>query len=298
MQIIQPLPEMTRWSEEMIASGKTIALVPTMGYFHDGHLSLMRLAARRADSVVVSLFVNALQFGPNEDLGRYPMDMQRDSDLAASEKVDVLFVPAAGEMYPPDFHTQVKVDRLTATLCGRQRPTHFAGVTTVVAKLFNIIKPHFAVFGQKDFQQLTVIRRMVRDLNWNIEILSHPIVREPDGLAMSSRNTYLSREERSKALSLFRAIQHAKGRFAENVTDATLLKSEINAIITSEPGVAVEYISFVDRDTLADREEIDSQTVLALAVKVGATRLIDNSFMGEIPLQATEDGELRCRGRC
>jgi pantoate--beta-alanine ligase len=280
MQIIHHLADMTRWSNEVIASGKALALVPTMGYFHAGHLSLMRQAGRLADHVVVSLFVNSLQFGPREDLSRYPRDLQRDARLAENEKVDILFVPTSEEMYAPDFNTRVRVNGITDTLCGQQRPTHFEGVTTVVAKLFNIIKPHCAVFGQKDFQQLSVIRKMVRELNWDIEIFAHPIVREEDGLAMSSRNTYLSSEERSKALCLNKAIQHAKARFADGLDDSDLLISEIRDIISANSGVSIDYISVVDKDTLSDKEVIDSQSVLALAIKVGGTRLIDNCFMG------------------
>lgn len=280
MQIIHHLADMTRWSNEVIASGKALALVPTMGYFHAGHLSLMRQAGRLADHVVVSLFVNSLQFGPREDLSRYPRDLQRDARLAENEKVDILFVPTSEEMYAPDFNTRVRVNGITDNLCGQQRPTHFEGVTTVVAKLFNIIKPHCAVFGQKDFQQLSVIRKMVRELNWDIEIFAHPIVREDDGLAMSSRNTYLSSEERSKALCLNKAIQHAKARFADGLDDSDLLISEIRDIISANSGVNIDYISVVDKDTLSDKEVIDSQSVLALAIKVGGTRLIDNCFMG------------------
>lgn len=280
MQIIHHLADMTRWSNEVIASGKALALVPTMGYFHAGHLSLMRQAGRLADHVVVSLFVNSLQFGPREDLSRYPRDLQRDARLAENEKVDILFVPTSEEMYAPDFNTRVRVNGITDNLCGQQRPTHFEGVATVVAKLFNIIKPHCAVFGQKDFQQLSVIRKMVRELNWDIEIFAHPIVREDDGLAMSSRNTYLSSEERSKALCLNKAIQHAKARFADGLDDSDLLISEIRDIISANSGVSIDYISVVDKDTLSDKEVIDSQSVLALAIKVGGTRLIDNCFMG------------------
>ncbi|MGB5884118.1 MAG: pantoate--beta-alanine ligase [Desulfobulbales bacterium] len=280
MQIIHHLADMTRWSNEVIAGGKALALVPTMGYFHAGHLSLMRQAGRLADHVVVSLFVNSLQFGPREDLSRYPRDLQRDARLAENEKVDILFVPTSEEMYAPDFNTRVRVNGITDTLCGQQRPTHFEGVTTVVAKLFNIIKPHCAVFGQKDFQQLSVIRKMVRELNWDIEIFAHPIVREDDGLAMSSRNTYLSSEERSKALCLNKAIQHAKARFADGLDDSDLLISEIRDIISANSGVSIDYISVVDKDTLSDKDVIDSQSVLALAIKVGGTRLIDNCFMG------------------
>jgi len=280
MQTIHPLAEMTRWSNEVIASGKTLALVPTMGYFHAGHLGLMRLAGRLADHVVVSLFVNALQFGPAEDLSRYPRDLTRDAEMAADEKVDILFVPTDREMYAQNFNARVRVDGITDTLCGRQRPGHFEGVTTVVAKLFNIIKPHCAVFGQKDFQQLSVIRKMVRDLNWDIDIVAHPIVREDDGLAMSSRNTYLSGEERRKALCLYKAIQHAKAMYSAGARDAGRLLSEVRAIISGNSGVSIDYVAAVDKDTLADKEVIDAQTVLALAVRVGGTRLIDNCFMG------------------
>ncbi len=280
MQIIHPLADMTHWSREVIASGKTIALVPTMGYFHAGHLCLMRLAGQLADQVVVSLFVNSLQFAPSEDLSRYPRDLERDTRMAENENVDILFLPTDEDMYFPDYNARVRVGGITDTLCGKQRPGHFEGVTTVVAKLFNIIKPHYAVFGRKDFQQLSVIRKMVKDLNWDIEIVGHPIVREDDGLAMSSRNMYLSAEERSKALCLYNAIQHAKARFADGVTDAGLLKSEIRDIISANSGVSIDYISVVDKDTLFDKEVIDSQSVMALAVRVGGTRLIDNCFMG------------------
>ena len=281
MQTIRQLADMTRCSNEIIASGSSLALVPTMGYFHEGHLSLMRLARRLADRVVVSLFVNSMQFGPNEDLSSYPRDLERDSRMATDEKIDVLFLPTDMDMYSSDFNARVRVDGITDTLCGNQRPGHFEGVTTVVAKLFNIVKPHIAVFGQKDFQQLSVIAKMVRDLNWDIEIVGHPIVREDDGLAMSSRNTYLTSEERGKALCLYKAIQHAKTRFESGLTDAELLKFEIRDIILANSGVSVDYIYVVDKDNLSDREEIDSNSVLALAVKVGQTRLIDNCFLGK-----------------
>jgi len=280
MQIIHSPADMTRWSNELIAGGSTIALVPTMGYFHEGHLSLMRMASGLADRVVVSLFVNSLQFGPAEDLSRYPRDLDRDREMAEAEKVDVLFVPSDKEMYLGDFNARVLVGNITDTLCGRQRPGHFEGVTTVVAKLFNIVKPHIAVFGQKDFQQLCVVRKMVRDLNWDIEIIAHPIVREEDGLAMSSRNTYLDKDERHKALCLHKAILHARTRFKEGMTDAEMLKSEIHGIIAANSGVAVDYIAVVDKDDLSEKKTIDTDSVLALAVKVGRTRLIDNCFLG------------------
>jgi pantoate--beta-alanine ligase len=280
MQIIRQLADMTIWSRETVMHGETIALVPTMGYFHDGHLSLMRMAGRLADKVVVSLFVNSLQFGPSEDLDRYPRDLERDTRMAENEKVEVLFVPSDQDMYSTDFNVRVIVGDITDTLCGRQRPGHFEGVTTIVAKLFNIIKPDIAVFGQKDFQQLSVIRKMVRDLNWDVEIVGHPIIRENDGLAMSSRNTYLSKEERLKALCLYNAVRHAKRRVAEGITDADLLKDEIRDIILANSGVDIDYISIVDKDTLSDKSIIDSNSVVALAVRVGSTRLIDNCFLG------------------
>ena len=279
MEVIQPLAEMTGWSKKTAASGKTIALVPTMGYFHEGHLRLMRMAAAKADTVVVSLFVNAMQFGPQEDLDRYPQDFDRDRELAAKEGVDVLFVPAAEEMYPSGYSTRVRVDEITATLCGRQRPGHFERVTTVVAKLFHIVKPHTAIFGEKDFQQLSVIRKMVNDLDWDIDIIGHPIVREADGLAMSSRNVYLSPEERQKALSLHRAIEHARSRVGEGLTDGGRLIEEIRDIILASAGVSIDYVSIVDNESLADKNTIDKKSVLALAVKVGDIRLIDNCYL-------------------
>ena len=279
MEVIQPLAEMTGWSKKTAASGKTIALVPTMGYFHEGHLRLMRMAAAKADTVVVSLFVNAMQFGPQEDLDRYPQDFDRDRELAAKEGVDVLFVPAADEMYPSGYSTRVRVDEITATLCGRQRPGHFEGVTTVVAKLFHIVKPHTAIFGEKDFQQLSVIRKMVNDLDWDIDIIGHPIVRDLDGLAMSSRNVYLSPEERQKALSLHRAIEHARSRVGEGLTDGGRLIEEIRDIILASAGVSIDYVSIVDNESLADKNTIDKKSVLVLAVKVGDIRLIDNCYL-------------------
>jgi len=279
MEVIQPLAEMTGWSKKTAASGKTIALVPTMGYFHEGHLRLMRMAAAKADTVVVSLFVNAMQFGPQEDLDRYPQDFDRDRELAAKEGVDVLFVPAADEMYPSGYSTRVRVDEITATLCGRQRPGHFEGVTTVVAKLFHIVKPHTAIFGEKDFQQLSVIRKMVNDLDWDIDIIGHPIVRDLDGLAMSSRNVYLSPEERQKALSLHRAIEHARSRVGEGLTDGGRLIGEIRDILLASAGVSIDYVSIVDNESLADKNTIDKKSVLALAVKVGDIRLIDNCYL-------------------
>src|SRR3989338_8511562 len=223
MESIRTPVEMTAWANKVLADGQTIGLVPTMGFFHEGHLCLMRKAKEKADRTVVSLFVNPIQFGANEDLSRYPRDFSRDSQLAEAEGVDVLFAPEAQAMYPPEASTREIVSGVTEGLCGAGRPGHFAGVATVVAKLFHIIKPHCAVFGKKDFQQLAVIEKMVADLNWDVEVIGHPIVREADGLAMSSRNTFLSVPERQAALCLFRAIGHARRRVLTGLVEARLL---------------------------------------------------------------------------
>ena len=276
MEIIRTPVAMTAWANRMIAAGDSIALVPTMGYFHEGHLSLMRQARKLAKRVVVSLFVNPIQFGPQEDLSRYPRDFDRDAALAEQEGVDVLFAPAVAAMYPEGSQTRVAVAGLTGGLCGGSRPGHFEGVTTVVAKLFHLVKPRFAVFGQKDFQQLAVIRRMTADLNWDIEIVGHPIVREADGLAMSSRNVYLSAGERQSALGLSRAIRHARQRVREGLADAAVLLREVREILTATPGIAVEYVECVDEKTLAPAARLAPGVVLAMAARVGTTRLIDN----------------------
>ncbi|MCX5876956.1 MAG: pantoate--beta-alanine ligase [Deltaproteobacteria bacterium] len=275
MEIIRTPAEMTAWANQVLADGQTIGLVPTMGFFHAGHLCLMRKAREKADRTVVSLFVNPIQFGVNEDLARYPRDFSRDSQLAEAEGVDVLFAPEAQAMYPPEASTRVIVSGVTEGLCGASRPGHFAGVATVVAKLFHIIKPHCAVFGRKDFQQLTVLERMVADLNWDVEIIGHPIVREEDGLAMSSRNVYLSAQERQTALCLFRAIGHARRRVRTGLVEAKVLLLEVEALLQQE-AVTIEYVSLVDQATLQPQAVLRKGTVLAMAIQVGATRLIDN----------------------
>mgnify|MGYP001251335008 CR=1 FL=1 len=276
MEIIRTPAEMTAWANQMIADGQTIGLVPTMGFFHAGHLCLMRKAREKADRTVVSLFVNPIQFGANEDLGRYPRDFSRDSQLAEAEGVDVLFAPEVQAMYPPETSTRVIVSGVTEGLCGASRPGHFAGVTTVVAKLFHIIKPHCAVFGRKDFQQLAVITRMVADLNWDMEIIGYPIVREPDGLAMSSRNVYLSARERQSALCLFRAIGHARRRVRTGLVEAKVLLLEVEELLQQQDAVAIEYVNLVDQATLRPQAVLRQGVVLAMAIQVGATRLIDN----------------------
>ena len=281
MEIIRSTTAMTAWSNKAIRDGKRIALVPTMGYFHEGHLSLMRMASEKADLVVVSLFVNPIQFGEGEDLDKYPRDFDRDAALAKGEKVDVLFAPDSDVMYPEAILTTVSVDKLTCTLCGESRRGHFDAVSTVVAKFFNIVKPDSAVFGEKDFQQLAVIRRMVKDLNWDIDIVGHPIARESDGLAMSSRNTYLNPEERKSALCLYNAIRLAKKRAQEGMQQVNVIVREIKEQIASDKNVVVDYINIVDKDSLSDQQTLNDKSWLALAVRIGKTRLIDNAGLFE-----------------
>ncbi len=260
--------------------GYKIGFVPTMGYFHKGHLALMEEAKRLTDKVVVSIFVNPTQFGPNEDLARYPRDLNRDIRLAKNVGVDLIFAPEASDMYSPDFQTWVNVEKLSQGLCGEFRPGHFRGVATVVTKLFNIVQPDIAVFGQKDYQQLLVIKKMVQDLNMPIEIVGHPIVREEDGLAMSSRNTYLSLKERESALSLYKALIHAKALIEKGERSSSKIRQEIKELINSYPLTKLEYIFLGDPDTLTPYDKtIKHKTLIALAVWVGKTRLIDNSII-------------------
>ncbi|TFG35307.1 MAG: pantoate--beta-alanine ligase [Desulfobacterales bacterium] len=279
MEIICSPGVMAAWADRVRAEGGTICLASTMGFFHEGHLALMRRAGEIADEVVVSLFVNPMQFGVGEDLARYPRAFERDAELAAAAGVAVLFAPAAGEVYPEGFRTRLSVGGLTETLCGLSRPGHFDGVTTVVAKLFHMVKPHLAVFGAKDFQQLAVIKKMVTDLNWDVGIVAHPIVREKDGLAMSSRNIYLSGEEREKALCLYRSLQLAGERVAAGERNAARLREEIHQYITAYGDVHVDYVAIVDAETLASCDQITDRSLLALAVKIGRTRLIDNTLL-------------------
>ncbi|MCI5192934.1 MAG: pantoate--beta-alanine ligase [Candidatus Electrothrix sp. AU1_5] len=281
MKILRTPQEMTAWSTEQAVLNKTIGFVPTMGFFHDGHLALMQRARELADLVVVSLFVNPTQFGPQEDLAAYPRHFDHDQELAASAGVDVLFAPTSEEMYPPGATTTVTVKGdLSNRLCGASRPGHFAGVATVVTKLFNIVRPDLAVFGKKDFQQLAIIRRMTLDLHFGVEIIGHPTVREKDGLAMSSRNAYLEDEDREAALSLSRSLELARTMVANGERDAPSLTVAVKQFILSFSGTAVDYISFVDQFTLAPVAEVNKDTVLALAVKINdRVRLIDNGFV-------------------
>ncbi|MCL6590327.1 MAG: pantoate--beta-alanine ligase [Firmicutes bacterium] len=256
--------------------GKIIGFVPTMGYLHEGHLSLARRAKQENDLVVVSIFVNPIQFGPKEDFQSYPRDLKRDQELLETAGVEVVFAPEQEEIFPSDFQTFVEVTNVSQGLCGRSRPGHFKGVATIVAKLFNIVEPDRAYFGEKDAQQLRVIRQMAADLNFNIEIAGCPIVRESDGLAMSSRNVYLNPDERQAALVLYRALQTAGKRINEGVRDAGLLVGEMVSMIQAEPLAEVDYVEIVDSKTLKHLQTITGEVLVALAVRIGKTRLIDN----------------------
>src|SRR5579875_1911178 len=267
---------MQRLADAARLRGDKIALVPTMGYLHEGHLSLMREGRRRASVLAVSLFVNPTQFGPNEDLAAYPRDMQRDCRLMESIPVDLLFAPQAQAMYPPGAQTWVEVTEVTQGMCGASRPGHFRGVTTVVAKLFNIVKPHIALFGAKDYQQLCAVRQMVRDLNFDVEIVPVATVREPDGLAMSSRNAYLTPDQRQQALALHGSLRAAEAAFKSGVRDPQQLVSVASAWLQKTPEVQLEYIETADAKTLEQVTHIDRPVVLAIAARVGSTRLIDN----------------------
>lgn len=280
MEIIEKPEAMQRRSLQLRSQGKTIGFVPTMGYFHEGHLSLMRQARQECDVVVVSIYVNPLQFGPKEDFNRYPRDLQRDLKMAEEVGVDIVFSPKDEDMYPEGYQTFVEVTELTRGLEGFYRPGHFRGVTTVVAKLFNIVLPHKAYFGEKDFQQLRVVQRMVRDLNFPVEIVPCPTVREPDGLAMSSRNTYLSESERKAATVLNRALKAADQLFRNGERSATRLKVKVWEVLATEPNIRPQYVEIVDAETLEPVSVIDKPAAILLAAFVGQTRLIDEWVLG------------------
>lgn len=257
----------------------TVGLVPTMGYLHEGHLSLVRRARAENDHVITTIFVNPTQFGPTEDLARYPRDMPRDLALLADERVDLVFAPDVAEMYPAGFGTFIDVGPIAASLEGAARPGHFRGVATVVCKLFNITTPHRAYFGQKDAQQTLVIRRMVLDLNLPIEIVVCPTVREPDGLAMSSRNVYLNAEERRAATVLFRALQAVQERFRAGERNGDVLRATMRDVIDAEPLARADYVSVADLDTLHEVDNVTTSALASLAVRIGTTRLIDNCIL-------------------
>ena len=258
----------------------SVGFVPTMGYLHEGHLELVRRARAENLTVIASIFVNPSQFGPQEDFAAYPRDPERDLALLDKEGVGVAFMPSAQEMYPEGFSSWVEVEGITERLEGESRPGHFRGVTTVVAKLFNIVQPDRAYFGQKDAQQLAVIRKMVSDLNMNLEVVAVPTVREPDGLAMSSRNTYLSPEERKASLVLWKALCLARGHWENGERDASRLRQEMTSLIEREPFATIDYVSIADPETLEELAEIAAPALVSLAVRIGGTRLIDNTMLG------------------
>ncbi len=279
MRIIESIREMRSWSEAERCAGRRVALVPTMGSLHEGHLSLVREGKRSAGRVVVSLFVNPTQFAPNEDYKSYPRDFERDRRLLEKEGAGILFHPDIEEMYPKGHRTHVEVDRLGRFLCGLSRPGHFRGVTSVVAKLFNIVRPHVAIFGLKDYQQFQIVRRMVEDLHFDIEIIGHPIVREKDGLAMSSRNAYLDAREREAARCLHRSLKKAALLVRQGEREAGRIVSAVKEEIEREPLARVEYVSLCDPCSLEEVEAIDNEALLALAVRLGKARLIDNTLL-------------------
>jgi pantoate--beta-alanine ligase len=279
MEVIKTVREMQARSEAFRMGAQILSLVPTMGFLHEGHLELMRVAKKNSDKLIISIFVNPTQFGPAEDYDQYPRDETGDLKKARDVGVDVVFLPSANEMYPEGHQTTVKVHKVTKYLCGISRPEHFEGVTTVVAKLFNITKPHVAVFGQKDYQQLTVISRMVKDLDMDIQVVGVPTVREKDGIAMSSRNKYLNPEERASALCLKKSLDLADEMFKGGVRKAGVMKKAIEALIRRHPFTAIDYVSLCDATTLEEIDTLEQESLLALAIKVGKTRLIDNCLI-------------------
>jgi pantoate--beta-alanine ligase len=279
MRIIESIHEMRNWSEAERRAGRRIVLVPTMGALHEGHLSLVREGKKSGERLVASLFVNPAQFGPNEDLAAYPRDFERDRGMLEKEKVDILFHPSAAEMYPAGYQTYVDVEKLGPLLCGEFRPGHFRGVAIVVAKLFNIVRPHAAIFGVKDYQQLQVIRRMAKDLNFDVEVVGYPTVREKDGLAMSSRNIYLSPQERAAALSLSRSLRQAESLVRRGEKETKRIVDAVRAEIEKEPLARIEYARVCDTETLEQVATVGGAAVLVLAVRVGKARLIDNATL-------------------
>jgi len=274
--IVEKVKDMKELSKKYLKENKTIGFVPTMGFLHEGHLSLVRRAREENDIVVVSIFVNPTQFGPNEDYESYPRDFERDVKLLKELNVDVVFHPPVEEMYPKDFSTYVEETKLSRYLCGKSRPGHFRGVCTIVTKLFNIVHPTRAYFGQKDAQQFRVIKRMVRDLNMDVELVECPIVREHDGLAMSSRNIYLSDDERVQALALYNSLKLAENLVKSGERDAGVVKSAMKEFLSRYDKVKIDYVEIVDEETLEPVKHIEGKVIVAIACWVGKARLIDN----------------------
>lgn len=281
MRLIHDPQEMQQAALSLKRQGKRIAFVPTMGFLHQGHASLLREGRQRGDLLVLSIFVNPTQFGPNEDLDRYPRNLEGDCALAEACGVDIVFAPSAAGMYPPGFQTTVSLGPLTEPLCGASRPGHFNGVAVVVAKLFGIVQPDCALFGKKDFQQLAIIRQMTVDLNLPVEIVGMPIVREPDGLAMSSRNSYLSPAQRQQALCLYRSVQRVRQLFKNGETAVERLLAEARSEIGAVAGAEIDYLELRDGRSLQLVTQAGADTLLAVAVRIGSTRLIDNTVLGE-----------------
>jgi len=277
MQVINTIAEMRKLRRQL---SEPVGFVPTMGYFHEGHLSLVRQARKENPTVVVSIFVNPTQFGPGEDFQDYPRDLNHDLELLEREKVDIVFVPSEEEMYPRDFNSWVDVEKVTERLEGASRPGHFRGVATICAKLFNIIQPTRAYFGQKDAQQAIVIKKMVADLNMNLEIVVVPTVRESNGLAMSSRNTYLNPEERQAATVLFKALSLARELWHGGEKDADKIRHQMTSLIHKEPLAKIDYVSIADANTMEELKKIDRPAIVFLAIRIGKTRLIDNVILG------------------
>jgi pantoate--beta-alanine ligase len=276
IQVIETAEEMQRVADRLRSEGKKIGCVPTMGFLHEGHISLMQKAREVSDVVVISIFVNPTQFGPSEDLERYPRDLEGDLKKAEEAGVDYVYFPSNVEMYPEGYQTYITVEDVSQGLCGASRPAHFRGVATVVAKLFNIMKPHMAFFGEKDYQQLKVIERMTKDLNFDMEIVGLPTIREPDGMALSSRNAYLSDSEREQALSLSRALEHARSLAANGERRVPVLVEEAKEIINNAQGVKIDYLEIRDGQTLEEIHEIKGPARMLVAAYVGKARLIDN----------------------
>jgi pantoate--beta-alanine ligase len=281
MITVATIREMQEMAERLRLQGKKIGVVPTMGYLHEGHQSLIRIIQNHVDTVVTTIFVNPTQFGPQEDFTSYPRNIERDTQLAESSGTDILFVPTTAEMYPQNYHTFVNVEHLTMVLEGKFRPTHFRGVTTIVAKLFNIVKPHVAVFGQKDAQQVAVLKQMVGDMNFDIEIMVAPIVREPDGLAMSSRNVYLSSSERSESTVLFRSFRLAEERITHGERKCSTIIAEMTKLIMTQPSAIPDYVSIADPTSLEELSMLPTHgnVLISLAARFGKTRLIDNTVV-------------------
>ena len=289
MKIINEVDKMKTHARIMKKQNKLIGLVPTMGYFHEGHLSLMRTARKQSDVVVVSIFVNPMQFGPNEDYKKYPRDIKRDEELARSCGVDVIFYPDKDDMYPAGFSTYVDVEGLTENLCGQSRPGHFRGVATVVMKLFEIVKPDIAYFGQKDAQQAFVVKKMVKDLSMDITMKIMPTVREEDGLAMSSRNAYLTKPERKDARSLNKSLKLARGLVDSGETDSKKIIKAMKDLLLKTPSIKIDYISITDIKHLKDITVIRGEILIAVACFVGNTRLIDNIILTKEKMHAREE---------